>query len=155
MGCDRGSAIVLAMLLLVLFSALGMYAVSLPVSVGEGFQPIDPSAVARNMARAGAHAGIALLPRVSSDAAPYVRRMAVGTAAAGRYSVTSRRTYGAAQAPDARKKSGFEDYELVSEGSASGRIGTKYRVRAEVRIGPFPASAQRARILRWEESGPR
>lgn len=155
MGCRRGSAIVLAMLLLVLFSALGMYAVSLPVSVREGSQPSDPSAVARNMARAGAHAGIALLPRVLPDAAPYVRRIPAGAGATGRYSVTSRRIDGAAEMPGAGKRPGFEDYALVSEGSAIGPLGARYRVRAEVRIGPFPAPAPRARILRWEESGPR
>lgn len=155
MGCCRGSAIVLAMLLLVLLSGLGMYAVSLPVSVGEGSQPLDPSAVARNMARAGAHAGIALLPRMFPDAAPYVRRMPAGTGATGRYSVISRRIDGASEAPRAGKKPGFDDYALVSEGSASGGVGARYRVRVEVRVGPFPVPAPRARILRWEESGPR
>jgi hypothetical protein len=77
MGKRRGSAIVLAMLLLVLLSAVGMYAVSLPVSVGESFPEPYPSAVARNMARAGAHAGIALLPFASSRryaVCPQVRR---------------------------------------------------------------------------------
>lgn len=155
MGSRRGSAIVLAMLLLVLLSGLGMYAVSLPVSTGDGFQSPYPSAVSRNMARAGAHAGIALLPRAFPDAAPYVRRMPVGSNATGRYSVTSRRIGRPGDAAGAGKNSGFEDYLLVSDGSATGAAGAGFRVRAEVRYGPFPGPGARARILKWEESGPR
>lgn len=151
----RGSAIVLAMLLLVLFSALGMYAVSLPVSTGDGFPPHYPSAVARNMARAGAHAGIALLPRLFSDASPYVRRLPVERNAAGRYSVTSRRIHRAEESSGSANQPEFVDYQLVSEGSASGASRARFRVRAEVRIGPHPAGGPRMRILRWEESGPR
>lgn len=155
MGDRGGSAIVLAMLLLVLFSALGMYAVSLPVSTGEGLPPHYPPAVARNMARAGAHAGIALLPATFSDAAPYLRRMPVGSNATGKYSVTTRRIERKAESSGVATATGFSDYLLVSEGSAPGISGTGFRVRAEVRFGPFPAQAPRARILRWEESGPR
>src|SRR5512134_880436 len=152
MGGRRGSAIVLAMLLLVLFSALGMYAVSFPLSGGDGFQH-HASPVARNMARAGAHAGIALLPRLFSDGAPYVRRLEVGAGVAGRYSVTSRRIRRTGEASGPARRPGFEDYLVVSEGSAAGASG-RVRVRAEVRVGPSPAAAVRARILRWEESGP-
>ncbi len=155
MGGRRGSAIVLAMLLLVLFGALGMYAVSLPVATGEGLPPHYPPAVARNMARAGAHAGIALLPAMFPDAAPYVRRMPVGSNATGRYSVTSRRIDRKAESSGVAPAPGFSDYLLVSEGSAPGFSGAGFRVRAEVRVGPFPAPSARARILRWEESGPR
>lgn len=155
MGDRGGSAIVLAMLLLVLFSALGMYAVSLPVSTGEGLPSHYPPAVARNMARAGAHAGIALLPRTFTGAAPYVRRLPVGSNATGRYSVTSRRIERESGASAAAKAPGVADYLLVAEGSAPGATGARFRVRAEVRFSPFPASSARARILRWEESGPR
>lgn len=154
MGGRRGSAIVLAMLLLVLFSALGMYAVSLPLSSGDGFQH-HASAVARNMARAGAHAGIALLPRLFSDGAPYVRRLQVESGATGRYSVTSRRIEQTGEESGPARQPGFEDYLVVSEGSAPGAFGARFRVRAEVRVGPNPTAASRARILRWEESGPK
>lgn len=153
MGGLRGSAIVLAMLLLVLFSALGMHAVSLPLSSGDGFQH-HVSAVARNTARAGAHAGIALLPRLFSDGAPYVRRLQVESGATGRYSVTSRRIERAGEASGPARQPGFEDYLVVSEGSTPG-ASRRFRVRAWVRVGPNPAAAARARILRWEEFGPK
>jgi len=149
----RGSALVLAMLLLVLIGALGMYAVSLPVSVGESVPQPYPSAVARNMARAGAHAGIALLPAEFQDAAPYVRRLAVGTNATGQYSVTSRKTGGSGSPPGPGEETGFKDYTLVSEGSASGAKGARFRVRAEVRYWPSPPSGPRTRIRKWEEKG--
>lgn len=151
----RGSAIVLAMLLLVLLSALGMYAASLPVSVGGSFSQSYPSAVARNMARAGAHAGIALLPGVFSDSTPYVRRFAVGTDLTGHYSVTSRKAVGSANSPGLREAAGFEDYTVVSDGNVSGERGAGFRVRAEVRYWRSPSPGPRTRILKWEESGPR
>jgi hypothetical protein len=155
MGNRRGSAIVLAMLLLVLLSAVGMYAVSLPVSVGESFPERYPAAVARNMARAGAHAGIALLPRAFPDAAPYVRRFAVGPEVTGIYSVTSRKTGGQGSAIGSGEATGFEDYTLVSEGSVTGARGAGFRVNAEVRHWRSPASGRRTQIRKWEESGPR
>ena len=153
----RGSAIVLAILLLVLLNAVGMYAVSLTGSVTEGQQLHYQAAVARNMARAGAHAAVASLPEVFPHATPYVRRMAIGPDMSGRYSVTSR------IAGEAQEASGngivFEDYAIISEGTASGFTGGPVRVRAEVRVGRVPASksggqapAIRARILKWEES---
>jgi hypothetical protein len=153
MGKRRGSAIVLAMLLLVLLSAVGMYAVSLPVSVGESFPERYPAAVARNMARAGAHAGIALLPRAFPDAAPYVRRFAVGPEMSGVYSVTSRKTGGSGNAPGPGEESGFQDYTLVSEGSVPGARGAGFRVWAEVRYWPSSSSGPRTRIRKWEEKG--
>lgn len=153
MGNRRGSAIVLAMLLLVLLSAVGMYAVSLPVSVGESFPERYPAAVARNMARAGAHAGIALLPRAFPDAAPYVRRFAVGPDVSGIYSVTSGKTGGQGLPPGPGEETGFQDYTLVSEGSVPGARGARFRVHAEIRYWPSSSSGPRTRIRKWEEKG--
>ncbi|HZW37527.1 MAG: hypothetical protein ACM319_00895 [Deltaproteobacteria bacterium] len=155
MGNRRGSAIVFAMLLLVLLSAAGMYAVSLPVSVGEVSQQQYHAAVARNLARAGAHAAIACLPKVFSGPAPYVRSMPVGPMASGRYSVTSRRTGGGKEKTASGEDSGYEDYALVSEGSVSGDPGSGFRVRAEIRYRTLPSPDRRPRILKWEETGPR
>lgn len=154
MGCRRGSAFVLAMLLLVLLSAAGMYAVSKPVSVAESSQQQYHAAVARNLARAGAHAAIASLPKVFPAPAPYVRRMPVGPVASARYSVTSRRTASGKEA-GAGGESGYEDYTLVSEGIVPGTPGARFQVRAEVRYRTLPAHPPRARILKWEETGPR
>lgn len=154
----QGSAIVLAILLLVLLNAIGMYAVSLTGSVAEGQQLHYQAAVARNMARAGAHAAVARLPEVFPDATPYVRRMAIGPDISGRYSVISRRSGEAQEAPG--KGIVFEDYAIISEGTASGSPGGAVRVRAEVRIGRISAGQSRgqapgirSRILKWEESG--
>jgi hypothetical protein len=148
----RGSAIVLAMLLLVLLSAIGMYAVSLPVSVAEGSQHAYRSAVARNMARAGMQAAIARLPAVSAGGAPYIRQFPAGPDATGRYSVTTRRTGGTGVASASAGESGLEDYLLVSEGSASGDFPTVFRVRAVVRYRASRSSAPRVQVLKWEET---
>ena len=147
----RGSAIVLSMLLLVILSALGMYVVSVPVGTGESAGRHHRAAVARNMARAGANAAIARLPVVSPGGSPYVRRIPVGPNVTGRYSVTSQK---AAVGNVPGPASGFEEYDLVSVGSMTDLPDGEARVVARIRYGsdlPGP----KARILKWEESGPR
>jgi hypothetical protein len=91
MNSCRGSAIVLSMLLMVILSALGMYAVSVPVGTGESASRHHRAAVARNMARAGANAAIARFPVLNPVGSAYVRRIPVGRNVTGRYSVTSRK----------------------------------------------------------------
>ena len=153
MGDRRGSAIVLAMLLLVLLSAAGMYVVSRSsVPSGEGALPFRQAAVARNLARAGAHAAIARLPETPPDGTPYIRLLQAGPDPAGQYSVTIRKTgrdggvtgHGAAFA--------FEKYEIVSDGSLPGSPAWTARVRAEVQFGPLPSPAPGAKIRKWEET---
>ena len=147
----RGSAIVLSMLLLVVLSALGMYVVTVPVGTGESAGRHHRAAVARNMARAGANAAIARLPVVNPVGSPYVRRIPVGANVTGRYSVTSRKA-GAEIEPGPAP--GFEEYDLVSVGSVNDLPDGDARVVARIRYGPGPAGP-RARVLKWEESGPR
>jgi hypothetical protein len=147
----RGSAIVLSMLLLVILSAIGMYAVSVPVGTGESAGRHHRAAVARNMARAGANAAIARFPVVSPGGSPYIRRIPVGPDVTGRYSVTSQKA-GVGNVPVSG--AGFEEYELVSVGSATDLRDGDVRVVARIRYGPDSAGP-RARILKWEESAPR
>jgi hypothetical protein len=153
MNKSRGSAIVLSMLLLVILSALGMYVVSAPVGTGESAGRYHLAAVARNMARAGANAAIARFPIVSPGDSPYVRRIPVGPDVTGRYSVTSRKA-GAAIGTGSAGRSGFVEYDLVSVGSVTDHPDGEARVVARIQCGPAPG-ATRARILKWEESGPR
>ena len=159
----HGSAIVLAILLLVLLNAIGMYAVSLTGSVAERQEQHYQASVARNIARAGAHAAIARLPEIFPHATPYVRRIRVGPDLTGMYSVTSSRTEeGKTHGTSGNVKRGivFEDYLILSEGGVSGSFPGTFRVRAEVRIGRIAenrirgqAPGVRARILKWEEYG--
>ena len=141
----------LSMLLLVVLSALGMYVVSVPVGTGESAGRHHRAAVARNMARAGANAAIARLPVVSSGGSPYARRIPVGPNVTGRYSVTSRKA-GAEIGPGPASR--FEEIDLVSVGSVTDPRDAEARVVARIRYGPDP-DGPRARILKWEESGPR
>ena len=153
MNGRRGSAIVLSMLLLVILSALGMFMVSVPVGTGEGAGRRHRAAVARNMARAGANAAIARIPVVSPGSSPYVRRIPVGPDVTGRYSVTSRNA-GAEMGTGSAGGSGFEEYDLVSVGSVTDRSAVEVRVVARIRYAP-DLPGPKARILKWEESGPR
>lgn len=147
----RGSAIVLSMLLLIILSALGLYVVSAPIGTGEGAGRHHRAAVARNMARAGANAAIARFPVVSPVGSPYVRRILVGPAVTGHYSVTSRKAgSGTGSAPPYS----FEEYELISVGGVADLPEGEARVVARIRYAPdFPGP--KVRILKWEESAPR
>jgi hypothetical protein len=151
MNGRRGSAIVLSMLLLVILSALGMFMVSVPVGTGESAGLHHRTAVARNMARAGANAAIARFPVVSGGGSPYVRRIPVGPNVTGRYSVTSQKA-AAGNVPG--PGTGIEEYDLVSVGNVTDLPVGDVRVEARIRYSSDPAG-RKAHILRWEESGPR
>ena len=138
------------MLLLVILSAAGMYVVSVPSTIGESASLLHRTAVARNMARAGANAAIARLPAVSPAGSPYVRRIPVGPGVTGRYSVTSRT---AGSGIGAAPPSGFEEYELVSVGGVTD-LSDKVRIEARIRYRP-ERGVPKARIVKWEESGVR
>jgi hypothetical protein len=141
------------MLLLIILSGLGMYAVSVPVGTGESAGRRHRAAVARNMARAGAHAAIARFPAVSPGGSPYVRRIPVGPNVTGRYSVTSRKA-GAEIGPGPGAVPGFEEYELISVGGVTDLPAGDVRVVARVRFGP-ERGVPGVRIVKWEEMVPR
>jgi hypothetical protein len=105
------------------------------------------------MARAGANAAIARFPMVSPDGSPYVRRIPVVSNVTGRYSVTSQKA-GPEIGPGSGSGSGFEEYDLVSVGGVTGAPEGNVRVAARIRYGP-ERGVTKARILKWEESGPR
>jgi len=151
---SRGSALVLAMLLLVLLSAAGMYVVSRSsVPSGDGALPFRQAAVARNLARAGAHAAIARLPEILPGGTPYVRRLHAGPDPAGHYSVTVRKTERNGDAPGRGKAPEVEVYEIVSDGTFQGSPAWTARVRAEVQFGPLPSPLPGVKIRKWEETG--
>ena len=143
----------LSMLLLVILSAVGMYLVSVPSGLGESAGRHHRGAVARNMARAGVNAAIARLPVLSSGGLPYVRRIPVGPNVTGRYSVTARKA-GAGNVPGPGALPGFEEFDLISVGGVTDLPAGEVRVVARVRYVPG-TSGSGARILKWEESGPR
>jgi hypothetical protein len=150
MNGNRGSAIVLSMLLLVILSALGMFMVSFPVGTGESAGQHHRAVVARNMARAGANAAIARFPAVSPVGAPYVRRIPAGPNVTGRYSVTSRKA-AAEIGPGPGAAPGFEEYDLVSVGGVTDLPEGDVRVVARVRFGPERGMSG-VRIVKWEET---
>jgi hypothetical protein len=149
----RGSAIVLSMLLLVILSALGMFMVSVPVGTGESAARHHRTAVARNMARAGANAAIARFPEVNPDGSPCVRRIPVGPNVMGRYSVPSRKA-AAEIGPGPGAAPGFEEFDLVSVGGVTNAPEANVRVVARIRYDP-ERGVPKVRILKWEETGPR
>lgn len=141
----------MSMLLLVILSALGMYVVSAPRGTGDGAGRHHRAAVARNMARAGAHAAIARFPGVIPGGSPYVRLFPLGSDMTGRYSVTSR-TSDVENRPG--QGTGIVLFDVASVGSVSGVPDETVRVVATIRYGP-ERGAPMARIVKWEETEPR
>jgi len=136
------------MLLLVLLCAMGMFVVSLPLPVVQSLRKPELEAMARNMAKAGAHAAIARLPGTVSDGAPYMRRIPLTRNLTGKYAVTSRKS-GIPDAPGSSAAEAFEEYEVLSEGGIDEAPGMRYRVRSVIR---YPVRAARGRIVQWEET---
>lgn len=129
-----------AMLLLVLISAVGIYVVSLPYPVGQSLLRYQQETVARNMARAGAHAAIARLPQVIPEDTPYIRYIPSGRNLRGKYAVSSWKS-GAGG-------STVEEFVVSSEGTVAQAGDVKHRVRAVVR---YSAREGRGRIVLWED----
>ncbi|MGE5247240.1 MAG: hypothetical protein ACM3L8_02735 [Verrucomicrobiota bacterium] len=148
MGDKRGYALVVAMLILLLFGAIGIYVASLPFPAGRNVRRHELEAVARNMAKAGANAAIARLPEVIPGGAPYLRNFRVTPGLTGRYAVWSRRLEKSIAATPAR---GGEqgDYEVFAEGGVEQAPGMKYRVHVVIRYSSGSAEGQ---ITQWEES---
>jgi hypothetical protein len=67
--------------------------------------------------------------------------------------VTSRKAV-AETGPAPGAAPGFEEFDLVSVGGVTDLPAGDVRVVARIRVGQDPAGPK-ARILRWEESGPR
>jgi hypothetical protein len=148
---DKGGyALVITMLILLLFGAVGVYLVSLPFPAGQNVRKYELEAVARNMAKAGANAAIARLPDVMPEGAPYLRTFRVAPNLTGGYAVSFRRlenSIPANAAPGGEERA----YEVLSVGGVDQAPDLKYRVHVVIRY--FSGSA-RGRITQWEETAP-
>ena len=146
----EGSAVILAMLLLVLISAIGIYVISLPYPVSQDMRGYEREAVVKSMASAGVHAAIARFAQGGSDELPYVRYFDIGREITGKYTVSSResgKTSRPGSSTDAWAKA--KEYVVLSEGSIVQSGGVRHIVRATVQYLP---KERKSRIVAWEES---
>lgn len=148
MNRPGGYAVVVAMLVLIVLSALGMYVASVPLVVGQNARKRQTEAVARNMAKAGANAAVARLPDVIPERLPYARRFPVTRNLTGRYVVESRRSGGATPG-NPHAPAGEDEYVVLSRGGVDEAPEVEYRVRAVIR---YSRSSATKRITQWEES---
>ena len=144
----RGSAIILAMLILVLISATGIYVISLPHPIGKDLRKYEREAAAKYMAIAGVHAAIARLSSSSPDGVPYVRYFDISQNMTGKYSASLRESAG----PFKNEPAGdplAREYVVVSEGAIVQSGEARHIIRATVRHSP---GGRKSRIVSWEES---
>ncbi|MCL2102948.1 MAG: hypothetical protein FWH25_02810 [Syntrophorhabdaceae bacterium] len=142
---SSGSAIVIAMLLLVLISAAGIYVISLQRPAVQSMNGHEHEAVAKWMAVAGVHAVAARISHGALEGPPYVRSFDVARNITGTYTVSFRESTGPKSAGDSSAK----EYVVLSEGSIVQSRDVKHIARATLLCFP---KEQKCRIVMWEES---
>ena len=137
----------MAMLLLVLISAIGIYVISLQHPASRSRNRHEREAVVKWMAVAGVHSAIARISQGESESPPYVRYFDVGRNMTGMYSVffnESEKTSDHELAVDSSAK----EYVVLSEGSIVYYGDVRHIVRATVLCFP---EERKCRIALWEE----
>jgi len=132
MNNERGSALVITLMLLLILTAIGIYAIS--VSVGEIDVTLQSKigTVTLNAAEAGANVGIDQVPNVLAAAV-------AGTLSnQSSYSVTSALTGAMTLRPGYGSNYRFADFGVSSEGSAPPQFVARRTVQAVVIYGPVP-----------------
>ena len=129
---DRGSALVVTLLILVILTAIGIYAIS--ISTTEMSMAIQSrvGTAALNSADAGANLGIDNVPNVLATSVTGTLPDQSG------YSVTSRTTGVMTLRPGFGANYRFVDFEVTSTGSPPPSYTGSRGVQAVVDFGPLP-----------------
>ena len=135
----------MAMLFLVLISAVGIYVISLQYPVGHNQNRYEREVAAKWMAIAGVHSAVARIQQEASQDLPYVRYFDGCRGITGRYSVSFRQS----QKSIGGRLAGEKEYIVLSEGSVVQSGGVRHMIRATVLCLP---KERKCRIALWEES---
>jgi hypothetical protein len=138
----RGSALVITMLLLVILTAIGIYAFSISTTEMNISLNSRVGMITRNVVEAGAFYGIDAVPTTFDNTAPAVLTLAVSTGMTATYSVTSAQVGPLTIQPGYGVNYRFADFEVastVSGNNAPTGFTTSAQVDALVNYGPIPA----------------
>jgi hypothetical protein len=129
---ERGSALVITLMLLLILTAIGIYAVSISTTeMGIALHSrVGTSTL--NSAESGANFGIDQIPTV------YTAAFAATLADQSRYSMTSRATETLSLRPGFGSNFRFADYEVTSQGQAPAQFVATRAVQVVVDYGPVP-----------------
>ena len=139
---DRGgSALVITMLLLIILTAIGIYAVSISTTEMNISLNSRVGAVTRNVAEAGAYYGIEQIPvTYSAGGGEAIQTLTVGTNMTSSYTVSSGVVGPLTIQPGYGVNFRFTDFNVTSTVSAPPTgFTTGARVDALVNYGPIPS----------------
>jgi PilX N-terminal len=129
---ERGSALIITLMLLLILTAIGIYAISISTTeMSIAFQSKAGTAVL-NSADSGANYGINQVPNILTSA--YTDNLADQS----RYSVTSRATGSMTIKPGFGSNFRFADFEVTSLGTPPPQFVGQRTVQAVVNYGPVP-----------------
>jgi len=129
---ERGSALIITLMLLLVLTAIGIYAISISTTEMSIALQSKAGTALLNSADSGAHYGINQLPTVFTSA--YNDNMAD----LSRYSMTSRATGAMTIKPGFGSNYAFADFEVNSTGTPPPQFVGQRTVQAVVNYGPVP-----------------
>ena len=129
---ERGSALIITLMLLMILTAIGIYAISISTTEMSIALQSKAGTAILNSADSGANVGIDNVPSVFSAAQP-------GALADGsNYTWTSRATGGMTLKPGFGANFRFADFEVTSTGTPPPQFVGQRTVQAVVNYGPVP-----------------
>lgn len=129
---ERGSALVITLMLLLILTAIGIYAVSISTTEMNIALHSRVGTATLNSAESGANYGIDQVPTV------YTAAFVATLADQSSYSMTSRATETLSIRPGFGSNFRFADYEVTSQGQAPTQFVATRGVRVLVDYGPVP-----------------
>ncbi|MCL5884593.1 MAG: PilX N-terminal domain-containing pilus assembly protein [Deltaproteobacteria bacterium] len=129
---ERGSALVITLMLLLILTAIGIYAVSISTTEMDIALHSKVGAAVLNSAESGANYGIDQVPNVFTTA--YAATLPDQSS----YSMTSRATGTLTLRPGYGSNLRFADFEVTSQGQAPPAFVARRSVQVVVMFGPVP-----------------
>ena len=129
---ERGSALVITLMLLLILTAIGIYAVSISTTEMTIALHSRVGTATLNSAESGASYGIDQVPNVFTTA------YSAALADLSSYSVTSRATGTMTLKPGFGSNFRFADFEVTSQGQAPSQFVATRAVQIVVNYGPVP-----------------
>jgi Tfp pilus assembly protein PilX len=134
-----GNALVITILILVLLTAVGIYAVSISTTEMNIALNHRVGTITRNTAESGVYFGIAQLPTIYPAGSDYTAVLTVGTGMTAAYTVQSNITGASVPEPGFGANYKFAIFSVTSSGQAPSGFTGGVRVDADVSYGPVPA----------------
>ena len=128
---ERGSALVITLMLLLVLTAIGIYAISISTTEMDIALRSKVGTSTLNAAEAGTYYGIDRVPIVVTDC---TANLLNGTS----YVVSTVATPNFTLVPGYGANFGFEDFQVASTGRAQSVFSATKRIEAVVSYGPMP-----------------